>query len=401
MVDAALGVPERKAQPAFTGGTINLRVITDLDEARERLAALPGDTVHTGSQHPAFLASWLTLAGCKPLFLELRAPGSGPVLLPLELCDNGIAAYCGEKHANGNFPVGRARDITALAALGSQACISALRHSRVPASAIILERQHQTWKGIDNPFVSNASLTSPNPALSLELTGGFDAVLATRSGKRKRKKWRNQNSKMEAIGPVTYLHPAPAEQVPALLDRFFELKAIRFREQGIGDVFAVAGVRNFVHALFKTGMAQHPHSHEVHALMIGDVPAAIIGCTIHEGHLTVEFGTFDEQFYNAGPGETLFFSAIRDACERGISVFDFGVGDEWYKRGWCDIETRHFDTAIGLTPKGRLQSLLHTARTRAETRIKSDPQLWAFVKKVRRLRGGARPEPSPDADRDD
>ena len=35
-------------------------------------------------------------------------------------------------------------------------------------------------------------------------------------------------------------------------------------------------------------------------------------------------------------------------------IFDFSVGDEPYKRLWCDIETRHIDVVAPLTAKGAL-----------------------------------------------
>lgn len=393
MVDMAIdaGLDDQGMLP--DGAIADLRVVTDMPAAQALIAAITPDMIHTGYQHPVFLATWLESVGCRPMFVQMRANGHGPVLLPLEICANGIAGFCGGRHANGSFPVGRPEDIAALADLGPDACIDTLRRAGLPTSAIILERQHRHWNGISNPFVSPASVPSPNPALSLELQGGFDKVLAKRSGKRKRKKWRNQNRKLEAIGAVTYLHPAPVDQIPMLLDRFFALKAIRFREAGISDVFADQKTRAFFRGLFTSGMATSPHSYEVHALMVGNEAVAIIGCTIHDGRLTVEFGTFDERFYNAGPGELLFFSAIRHACERGVSTFDFGIGDETYKRGWCDIETHHADTAIGLSAFGKARALLHVTRSRLVARVKADPRLWAFARKIRQMRSGSSVRP--------
>ena len=401
MVDATLEAVPAHSAPVVATGLPAVRLYHTLDEARAVVGAIEADAVHTGYQHPSFLLSWLEMVGCRPMFAELRAPGSGPVLLPLEICANGIAGYCGDRHQNGSFPVGRRADIEALSAIGPSACIEALRRSGAPASAIILERQHSRWNGLANPFVTAASVPSPNPALSFSLAGGFDAVLAARSGKRKRKKWRNQNRKLEVEGTVAYLHPAPADAVPALLDRFFELKAQRFREAGIADVFADTRTRAFFHLLFQKGMACEPRSHEIHAMTIDGTPAAIIGCTLHGGRMTVDFGTFDERYAHAGPGETLFFSAIRHACEAGHDTFDFGVGDEPYKRAWCDIETRHADTAIGLTARGRLQAFAHVARARVVAKIKADKRLWALAKRIRRLRSGAQPDPATGEERDD
>jgi len=182
------------------------------------------------------------------------------------------------------------------------------------------------------------------------------------------------------MGTVRFHHPVPSQAVTETLDAFLALKAERFRQAGVVNVFGDAPTQAFFHALFGSGVP----AFELHALTVGDVPAAIIGCTIHDGRLTVEFGTFDARFAHAGPGEMLFFSAIAHACARKLAVFDFGIGDEPYKRAWCDIETTHVDTALGLTPAGRASAVAQLARSRGVRFVKSHERLWALTKAARK-----------------
>ena len=35
------------------------------------------------------------------------------------------------------------------------------------------------------------------------------------------------------------------------------------------------------------------------------------------------------------------------AIDRGFRVFDFTIGDERYKRDWCDTEIKLYDTIVG------------------------------------------------------
>ena len=378
MVDATMQAGDRPA--AALRAPVRMRVASGERDARAVLAAIDPAMVYTGYQHPAMLDAWVGTAGCDPLFLVFSAAGHGPVLLPLELCANGVAGYCGGRHANGNFPVGRREDIEALGRAGEPAIKAAIRAADCPAGSIILERQHAIWEGVANPFVFGDSVESPNIALSFAIDSDFDTLLTQRGGKNKRKKIRSYRRKLDAVGPVTFHHPVAPDLVPACLDRFFALKAERFRAAGIRDVFSDAQIQ----AVFQRLFTANTDLYQLHALTVGDETIAIAGCTLHRGRLTVEFGTFDINHAPARPGEQLFFSMIAHACETGVEIFDFGIGDEPYKRAWCDIETRNFDTAIGLTLTGRARVAAHTGRSRAVRALKSNERAWALAKRLRK-----------------
>lgn len=380
MVDVTshMAAPRRVSQAAPAG--VSVDVVTDIEAARAAAAAITPDMVFTGYQHPAFLSAWVGTAGCAPMFLKFAAVGHGPVLLPLERCDNGVAGYCGGRHANGNFPVGRREDIAALSDAGETAILTAIKAADIPASSLFLERQHATWQNVANPFVFASSVASPNIALSFAVEGDLDTVLKTHGGKSKRKKMRSYRRKLDAMGTVEFLHPVPTEQVPRFLDRFFALKAERFRQAGIANVFGDERTRTFLRDLFGDGALDHT----LHGLTLDGSIIAVIGCTSHGGRMTVEFGSFDAAHAATRPGELLFYSTIAHACETGADIFDFGIGDEPYKRSWCDIETVHMDTTIGLTLTGKARAFAQTNRSRAVRAIKSNERVWTAVKTARR-----------------
>lgn len=365
---------------AEAGGAVSARVIEGEAAIGAAIAAIAPDMVFTGYQHPAALAAWAGRPGRRPMFIECALAGHGPVLLPLELGAHGIAAYCGGRHANGNFPVGRREDMAALADAGQAAIRGAIAAARPPATAIFLERQHARWEGVRNPFVFDASVPSPNIALSFRIEGDFETVLKTHGGKSKRKKIRSYRRKLDAAGQVAFHHPVPPDRVLRHLDRFLALKAERFRAAGIGNVFGDADTQNVFRALFGAGGPVH----RLHALTLDERIIAVIGCIHHRGRLTVEFGSFDPDHAQARPGEQLFYSTIEHACRTGVKTFDFGIGDEPYKRAWCDVETMHHDTNIGLTPVGKVRAMARNGRSRAVRAIKSDDRVWSMVKRARR-----------------
>jgi CelD/BcsL family acetyltransferase involved in cellulose biosynthesis len=374
------------AAQARRSDTASLRC--EVHRGREAALALvdrmPSDAIHTGYQHPAFLRAWITNAPHEPVFLVFRVDGAGPVLLPLENAGGCILAYAGERHANGNFPIGRADDIAALAKAGQGAIVAAMRAAGLDANAILLERQLQALDGVANPFVFAQSAPSPNPALALSLEGGFDEVLKRHSAKRRRKRFRGQERRLGEMGGYRFVDHVDAKDVSTTLDLFFDMKARRFAEAGIRDVFAEEYVKHFFHDLFVEGSKRVPRSHELKILEANGTPIAIIGCTIHAGRLTVEFGTFEESYGDLGPGDMLFFLAIRDTAEKGLEIFDFGIGDEFYKRGWCELETIHMDTIIPLSAGGSLFAVRKRARASIVRSIKGSKVLWPLVKRLRK-----------------
>jgi CelD/BcsL family acetyltransferase involved in cellulose biosynthesis len=94
----------------------------------------------------------------------------------------------------------------------------------------------------------------------------------------------------------------------------------------------------------------------------------------------------------ASPGEYLFFDNIAETCAQGFDVYDFSVGDEPYKRQWCDLEIRHADVLMPLTTKGRVYAFGLSSSARIKGAIKNNATLWALIK---RLRTGARGKPQP------
>lgn len=366
------------------GDEIAIDVVTDRSAALAMLDDIGPDHCLTGYQHPAFLRAWIEAGQSEPIFVVLAAQGHGPVLLPLQRGSGHSAHYVGGRHANGNFPLGKPEDI---AALGDDATDFLSAHPALTAADIhtlILERQHGHWNGVANPFVNEGSVRSPNVALSLNLRTDFDEVLANCPGSRKRKKFRSQMRKLEAAGPVETVIPVKTEERQRVLEQFFDFKTDRFREVGIADVFADEPTRAAFTEMFAGQRSDKDTVHELHLLKVDDEPAAITGCTVYNGRLTVEFSTFNPKFSNAGPGELLFFLAIENAVERRLNVFDFGVGDETYKRSWCDVETWHHDTFIAITGRGQLNRIARTMRSELVRKLKSNDPLWKAAKAARK-----------------
>ncbi len=394
MVDVAeiVDASPAKTSPGSNTATVAASVTCEIrpfdDEARAAYAAFCRSAQPSTPQNPAFVEAWADEPGSDTVLVSLKRNGRAALMFVVEIVPHGratIARYPGGRHANGSFPAFAGMDFTGL----DQALRTALREARPDVDLILLERNEVVRAGRANPFHTPTSTQSPNVALAVDLDGGFDALLERTSGKRKRKKHRSQIRKFEAVGPYRRYSATTPDEVDRLLAAFYEMKAERFREMGIFDVFAPAAVRNSFRRMFVGALDKPSPDFVLHGLEVGGVLRAVTGSSISGSRLTCEFSSFsDDELSAASPGDFLFFENIREACENGLEIYDFGVGDERYKRLWCDIESRHFDYHLPLTMRGRAVSLSMRATVATKRAIKDNQLVWSLMKKLRKSGAG-------------
>ena len=310
-------------------------------------------------------------------------------VLPLEIIQKNLltlARFPGGSHANSNF----AASGVLVAQLPSEkltAGISkAVSLARPDVDAILLERQLETLDGATNKLILPQSGISPNVALSFAYLSTFQDLLKARNGSKKLKKMRQMHRRMEERGGFEQIKARSQAECESILDRFFQLKGERLKSRGLKDVFGNPKVQSFFKDLFSQATQTHSPHFELHALDVGGEMSAVAGCSIHGKHVTVEFGGICSTDPQLSPGDILFHFMIEQYCNRGFEVFDFGVGDEFYKRRWCDIETWHRDTFLALSAKGRFAALAMRAVASVKKNIKNNPALFGLLKKLRALR---------------
>lgn len=344
------------------------------------------DSIIAPPQHPQWIAAWTEEVNSDILVASLADAGGQQVLaLPLEVVSAGglkIARFVGGSHANGNFPVMRpGNQAISRAALDELA--NAIHRQRPDIDVLALERMAEELNGVRNPLLAMPSQVSPNVALALDLRGGFDAVLE-RSPSRKGRRYRAQARKFELFGGAHRLIAGTEHDVMRFLDAFFAMKAERFRAMGITDVFAEPKVQAFFRHLFVSSLGSGAFS--LAALEVGGKLRAVTGHSRCGDRLICEFGAIaNDQMAMHSPGDFLFYENIKEACEETFLIYDFSVGDEPYKRAWCDIELRQADVVVPLTTRGRIFSRWLNAKSSLKGHIKSNAVIWPLAKRLRRL----------------
>jgi CelD/BcsL family acetyltransferase involved in cellulose biosynthesis len=369
------------------------------------MQALAASGISSPASDPFWVRLWAEHVNPEIFVVVAHRSGVPVLALPLEMrLQSGlrVARFVGGSHANANFPIMGA----ALNANEAKQLFSRLRAlcASAPCNADLLEldRQLAMLNGLANPLLVEGSTVSPNVALSLRLDGTFDSLLERRSGKRKRKRFRSSQRKFEAAGGFKVHQQVEHDQTSDVLDAYFALKSAQFARKGLTDVFGNPNEKAFFKALFQqsgrdTENGSQRHHFGLSALEVAGSPRAIMGWSRHGATQSIHFMTFaHDELAQASPGDYLNHSLIEHGCHSGVETYDLGVGDEGYKRAWCDIETWHRDVVCGLSVRGRLLALQITGVQAAKRRIKNSSMLWPMVKRMRQALGG-KPDETPAA----
>jgi CelD/BcsL family acetyltransferase involved in cellulose biosynthesis len=381
------------------GGAVRAEIsILPLAEALYLLRSLQKPLAMGPSSSQQWLCHWSDNVNPN-ILIALWKNGSRPlVALPLEIVSmRGLKAarYPGGNHANANFPI-IWPGYEALSPVGlTQQLTEALASHGAKIDLVRLERQAPDLNGYVNPLVTAQSQPSPNVALHFNLDKSFDELLEARSGKRKRKRNRSQQRKFESAGGYQILNPVEREDVTKTLDTYFTMKVAQLAERGVANVFSDAAEQVFLKAIYSEEHLPAEHQFGLSALEVGGKLRTIYAWSRYEKRLTIHFTAFaKDELAAASPGDFLNFALIEAACADGFAEYDLGVGDEPYKRSWCDIETWHRDTALGLTALGKVECLRLNAMRSAKRFIKNSPALWHAAQRIRKLRSPAKTQPA-------
>jgi CelD/BcsL family acetyltransferase involved in cellulose biosynthesis len=155
---------------------------------------------------------------------------------------------------------------------------------------------------------------------------------------------------------------------------------------GVGNLFAKPG-----HAEFYRALASEPATRylvHVSRLDVGAAAAAVNLGLIYRGcyyHLLASFD--DGELARFGPGAAHLHELLHYAIDRGLHIFDFTIGDERYKRDWCDTELKLYDHTAAATWLGVLVAMPMRAAQRLKRWIKQTPALWNAFSAGRALVG--------------
>ena len=374
-----------------------------LEPVWRALEAEDGLSLHQGYD---WCRAWAESHGGRLLVIEGVSAGRTRLILPLEIVRLGplrIARLLASDFSNINTGL-YAPSLRALAASGE--LDAAFRQARSLFARhfdlLLLDKVPLAWRGAQSPFAAFAGVVNQNAAFQLPLLADFEQTLAQLNAKRRRKKFRTSERRLSAIGGYEHIMAASGKEAADILETFFRQKAARFDAMGLPDVFRSEETRNFFRALAAMPATADAYPLRLHALRLkGENEGrilAIAGLSRKGDHVICQFGSIDETIAaDASPGELLFYLAIRQLNGEGARLFDFGIGDQPYKRSWCTQETPQHDLFWAATGAGRAAAVLHRMKTGAKRFIKQNAKAYSFVQ---RLRSGRQKQAVTDTDAD-
>lgn len=344
--------------------------IGDLKQDWLRLQSEPHVMIH---QSYAWCETWSYHHDAQTLFIALKSGAQIEMILPLELVKTPMgtcAQMIGTAHSNGNFPLASRTFLQACPPDFMTWLTRELVQMNLPFDVISLDRMRPTFYHQKNVFLSGNHFQNQNASFQLNLLGDFDSTLAQISAKKRRKEHRKTHNKLQRLGGYSLCKATSPEQIDQALDAFFRLKSARFEKFGIADAFAAQSVQQHFRALahlavYETGSLDLNYI-QMNAGEFKDQILAVVATTVKDGHMICHFNAFDENIgrdNNSSPGIFLFYLLIKQACEKGLSLFDMGIGDQRYKRSITNVATAHFDCFICLNWRGRLLSALLRTKT--------------------------------------
>ncbi|TBC93735.1 GNAT family N-acetyltransferase [Rhizobium leguminosarum] len=372
---------------------IDIEVFDTMQPLEDEWRALERDNLQSLHQSYDWCAAWVS-AFHRPLaILKGIHAGQTAFILPVEIVKSrglAIAKFIAAGHSNintGLFCEGFAESGGTIDAGKFAGQLQQALKGR--ADLLLLQNIPLEWRGRESPLKGLPMVQNQNHAYQLPFLPTFEETLKQLNAKNRRKKFRVQSKRLEAAGGFEYLIPGTSEEQHRLLDIFFRLKSARFASLGLPDVFADRETQAFLHGLLdKLDDSKQYFGLQMHVLRLkgeheGKI-AAISGVSRKGDHIVCQFGAIDEELVpDTSPGEFLYWHTISGLHGKGVALFDFGLGDQTYKRSWAPVETAHYDVVLPVSPFGIVAGAAHRIVTRGKAHIKARPKLYKFAQGIR------------------
>ncbi len=212
-----------------------------------------------------------------------------------------------------------------------------------------LVRQPPQVHGLPNPFAALPGAWPSDTSFAATLGPDWPAWYEQRIKKALRADSQRQRRRLAELGTLRFAVAGDAAACDAVMDLVVQQKSRRYAETNARNYFVGAGYEAFYRAAARLRRAH------LATLWLDDRP------------LAAHFGLVDDRrFYYLLPsfaggewqkfstGRLLLEHLLAGAIARGLTVFDFTIGGEAYKRDWCDVEMPLYSVVTPRTVTGRL-----------------------------------------------
>jgi CelD/BcsL family acetyltransferase involved in cellulose biosynthesis len=405
--DIAFKTRRPAAAPHSPFADIRLSIHLDLRAIEQRWRAFVETADGTVFQSFDWLSAWQQHVGSRTgvtpvVVIGTDAAGEMLFLLPLaidrfgpvrrltwlgsDLCDYNVPLLA----SNFSVRVGARR----FAQIWRDILVRVESHPDLGLDFVHMEKMPDVVGAQRNPFMQLPRAKHASGAYQTRLTGDWDTFYAGKRSTATRRGDRRKRKKLSEIGEVRFVTATDADEIEQTLDTLILQKGRLFAHMGVTNIFARTGWSEFFRALAIDPATRHMV--HVSRLEVGSTCAAANLGLIHRGcysHVLASYHDGDVSKY--GPGAAHLHDLMRYAIEHHCDMFDFTVGDEPYKRDWCDSELTLYNHISIASWRGAIMALPLIASRKLKRTVKRTPWLWNAVTKARALVGSLRGPKQP------
>ena len=192
----------------------------------------------------------------------------------------------------------------------------------------------------------------------------------------RKKTTKRRRNQLERLGNLEFVSRLPQDELLRASELFVKLHCQRRHAAGDESFLEDKNGQRFLEAILQ-GPTQH--AAKLSSLRLdGQDIALCLGLEV-DGRYSYYAPTFDDEWSKYAAGDVLLSFMLEDAIDRGVAVFDFGLGDEAYKARFASEAREVFKIHLfgsGVTPR------LKRAALSLRESAKRNPQLYSAMKKV-------------------
>jgi len=387
--------------PAVKAGRLNVELSLhhDLASIEADWRAFEANADCTAFQTFDWLSAWFRNIGVheagQPAIVIGRYEGTVLFLMPFAI--EGSAGllkitWLGSFLCNYNGPVlarDFARRVSSLQFAQIWQDIQALLRQRLGHDIVDLEKMPTTIGEQATPFCMMRVTPHVNDAYMTEVGGDWEAYYAAKRSPATRKTDRKKRKRLTDHGETRFITASSRDDVVRSVDALIDEKRRSYAKLGVANMFERPGYRDFFVDL-ATG-AQSSRLTHVSRLDVGEMTAAANFGLMYRGRYYYILAGYDDgDLARFGPGAIQLRDVMCYAAEHNCPLFDFTIGDEPYKREWCDVEVGVCDYVSPASWRGALAAVSTVAFRQIKRWIKRNPTAWALARKVRSTLGALR-----------
>lgn len=217
-----------------------------------------------------------------------------------------------------------------------------------------LKRQPEKISGNKNPFVLFFPVKHFENAFQANLIENWEHFYKKKVKKKIQMDSRRQRIRIAEQGNLTFKIPDSEKDCINLIQKMIAFKRMRYQLTGVADLLASQKNQDFYLKLPGALLKGTVKLHCAGLFVDNEIIAAHVGAIMNNTFYYLMPANDSEKWKRYSPGRLLLENLIEWSYQTGLAIFDFTIGDEEYKKNWCDEERPLYEYMYALNLKGKI-----------------------------------------------